>query len=67
MKNTTRAILKTITWRIVGTIDTMVVAWVVTGDPLIGLKVCGVEVFTKMLLYFLHEKGWQKINKTQNQ
>ncbi|MFB9051990.1 DUF2061 domain-containing protein [Formosa undariae] len=57
-----RHIFKTITWRIVGTMDTMTLAWLISGDPLIGLKVGGAEVLTKMILYYLHEKAWYKIN-----
>ncbi len=57
-----RHIAKTITWRIVGTIDTMILAWVISGDPMIGLKVGGAEVVTKMILYYLHERGWYKLD-----
>jgi len=57
-----RHIAKTITWRIVGTIDTMILAWVISGNPMIGLKVGGAEVVTKMILYYLHERGWYKID-----
>lgn len=53
-----RHILKTISWRIVGTIDTMVLAWIVTGNPITGLKIGAFEVITKMILYFLHERSW---------
>jgi uncharacterized membrane protein len=57
-----RHAMKTITWRIVGTIDSVVLAWIVTGDPMIGLKIGGLELFTKMILYFIHERVWYKIN-----
>lgn len=57
-----RHLLKTFTWRFVGTIDTMVLAWIITGNPLTGFKIGAAEVFTKMLLYFLHEKVWHKSN-----
>ena len=57
-----RHLLKTITWRIVGTIDTMTIAWLITGNPLTGFKIGMAEVVTKMLLYFLHEKAWYKTN-----
>lgn len=53
-----RHILKTITWRIVGTIDTIVIGWAISGDPTIGLSIGGVEVVTKMGLYYLHERVW---------
>ncbi|MEK6828599.1 MAG: DUF2061 domain-containing protein [Nanoarchaeota archaeon] len=55
-----RHILKTITWRIVGTLDTMVLAWIISGNPMTGLKIGGLELFTKMLLYYLHERVWYK-------
>ena len=58
--NRKRHLLKTITWRIVGTVDTMIVAWVISGDPLLGLSIGGVEVFSKMLLYYIHERVWYK-------
>src|SRR5690606_7250834 len=57
-----RHIVKAITWRIVGTLDTMLLAWIISGNPLIGLKVGGAEVLTKMLLYYLHERVWYKVN-----
>jgi len=55
-----RHILKTITWRIVGTIDTIILGWIISGDPTIGLSVGGAELFTKMFLYYLHERIWYK-------
>lgn len=57
-----RHIAKTITWRLIGTLDTMILAWVISGDPLIGLKIGFAEVVTKMLLYYFHERFWYKIN-----
>jgi uncharacterized membrane protein len=58
-----RHILKTITWRIVGTIDTIILSWLITGNLTIGLAIGGVEVLTKMVLYFLHERVWYKYIK----
>lgn len=58
-----RHLLKTITWRIVGTIDTMILGWLVTGDIKLGLAIGGFEVLTKMFLYFLHERVWYKYIK----
>ncbi|MBU2927590.1 DUF2061 domain-containing protein [Winogradskyella psychrotolerans] len=57
-----RHILKTFSWRAVGTIDTFVLGWIVTGNPLTGLKIGGAEVLTKMVLYFGHEKLWYRID-----
>lgn len=58
-----RHIAKTITWRIVGTIDTMVLGWIVTGDIKMGMTIGGFEVVTKMILYFFHERAWYKYIK----
>ena len=55
-----RHIAKTITWRIIGTIDTMMLGWFVTGDLKLGLAIGGFEVITKMILYYLHERVWYK-------
>ena len=63
MVNYKRHLLKTITWRIVGTIDTMILGWLVTGNLKIGLAIGGFEVLTKMVLYYLHERVWYKYIK----
>jgi len=55
-----RHIAKTLTWRIVGTIDTMVIGYLITGNLMVGLSIGGVEVFSKMILYYLHERAWYK-------
>ncbi|MBI3500586.1 MAG: DUF2061 domain-containing protein [Bacteroidetes bacterium] len=57
-----RHFAKTITWRVVGTFDTMLVGWFITGNPLMGVKIGGFEILTKMALYFFHERVWFKIN-----
>lgn len=57
-----RHILKTFTWRGIGTLDTVFFGWLITGNPLTGLKIGGIETASKMLLYFGHEKLWYKIN-----
>ena len=53
-----RSLLKAISWRIVGTLDTMALGWIVTGDPTIGLAIGTLELFTKMILYYFHERLW---------
>lgn len=57
-----RHIAKTITWRIVGTIDTMFLGWIVSGDLKIGLSIGGLELITKMGLYYAHERVWYRSN-----
>ena len=57
-----RHILKTITWRIIGTLDTMILSWIITGNWKVGIAIGGVEVVTKMILYYLHERAWYKFS-----
>lgn len=57
-----RHIAKTVTWRIIGTLDTMLIGWLISGDPIIGVKIGFLEIFTKMLLYFIHERVWYRSN-----
>ena len=58
-----RHILKTITWRIVGTLDTFLLSWLITGSVKIGAAIGTVEIITKMVLYYIHERAWYKLSK----
>ena len=58
-----RHILKTISWRIIGTIDTIILSGLVTGSWEKGLTIGGIELFSKMILYYLHERTWYKYIK----
>lgn len=61
-----RHLAKTITWRVVGTLDTILLSWLITGDPFLGLQIGLAEVITKMILYFFHERVWFKINLSKS-
>ena len=63
MTNTVyRSVVKTITWRIVGTIDTIVISYFITGSFKMGVAIGSIEIISKMVLYFLHERFWQHVN-----
>lgn len=55
-----RHIAKSITWRLIGTIDTIVLSWIISGDAKIGITIGFVELITKMILYYIHERIWYK-------
>lgn len=57
-----RHLLKTITWRIIGTLDTMILSWIITGNWKWGVAIGGVELITKMVLYYLHERAWYRFS-----
>lgn len=54
-----RSILKTISWRIIATSTTIIIAYFIFGDIAASLKVGGIEVFAKMIIYYAHERVWQ--------
>ena len=57
-----RSILKSISWRITGSLDTTLISFVVTGSFKIAASIGIIEIFTKMVLYYIHERLWNKIN-----
>ena len=58
-----RHIAKTLSWRILGTLDTFILSWILTGDIKVGAAIGGAEVITKTILYFFHERAWYKFSK----
>ena len=56
-----RSIIKAISWRITGTLDTVFWAFIITGKLEWALSIGAIELFTKILLYYLHERIWNKI------
>ncbi len=61
-----RSIVKSISWRIIGTMDTVFISWLVTGEIKVALSIGSVELFTKMFLYFLHERIWNAMSWGKN-
>lgn len=57
-----RSILKTISWRVTGTIDTIVISFLITRELSWAFSIGLIEVFTKLVLYYFHERVWNKIN-----
>jgi uncharacterized membrane protein len=58
-----KSIIKSVSWRIVGTIDTMIISYVITGKVAIAVSIGGFEVFTKTILYYFHERLWAHIHR----
>ena len=56
--NRTRSLVKTLTWRTVATTDTILIARVLTGSWTVGFGIASIEVLTKMVLYYFHERAW---------
>jgi len=57
-----RSVVKTISWRTLGTLDTMLVSYIITGSLAMAASIGGIEVVTKMILYYFHERTWNKLS-----
>ncbi len=56
--NPKRSIVKSISWRLLGSFDTAVIGYFVTGSFKMSLSIASIEVFTKIVLYYFHERAW---------
>lgn len=57
-----RSIIKAFSWRTLGSIDTFMLGWLFTGSATAAGAIASTEVLTKMVLYYLHERGWSLVN-----
>ena len=60
-ENIKRSIVKTISWRVVGTIATVTISYLITGTLALAFSIGGIELVSKMVLYFFHERTWNNI------
>ena len=58
-----KSLMKSVSWRIVGTIDTMVISYFITGKITVAVSIGSIEVLTKTILYYFHERLWAHIHK----
>ncbi len=57
-----RSIVKAVSWRLTGTIDTIVISFLISGKIGIAISIGFVELFTKIALYYCHERLWNRIS-----
>ncbi|HUW78926.1 MAG TPA: DUF2061 domain-containing protein [Candidatus Nanopelagicaceae bacterium] len=57
-----RSLLKAISWRMVGTVDTFVLSYLITGRATLAFAISGTEVLTKVILYYSHERVWNRVS-----
>jgi uncharacterized membrane protein len=58
----TRSVLKAISWRTIGTLDTFAISWFMTGEVVMAGSIAGLEVITKIAWYYLHERFWAAVS-----
>tara|TARA_B100000674_G_C37719738_1_gene859197 strand:- start:100 stop:309 length:210 start_codon:yes stop_codon:yes gene_type:complete len=57
-----RSLVKTLSWRVLATTDTFLISWLITGEVMFASAIASLEVITKMILYYAHERGWNLIS-----
>jgi uncharacterized membrane protein len=55
-----RSLFKALTWRVTATMDTFIISWLITGKLSWATAIAGVEILTKMFLYYFHERMWNR-------
>jgi uncharacterized membrane protein len=58
----TRSVLKALSWRTLGTLDTFAISWFLTGRVAMAGSIAALELITKIAWYYLHERIWASIN-----
>jgi uncharacterized membrane protein len=53
-----RSIVKTVSWRLTGSLDTFVIAALITGNSKLAGGVALTEFLTKTMLFYVHERTW---------
>ena len=56
-----RSFAKAFSWRAIASTDTFLISWLITGKLTWAGTITLLEILTKTLLYYLHERGWNKI------
>ena len=56
-----RSVAKAFSWRFIGTLDTLIVSYFITGAIGLATSIATIDFLTKLLLYFFHERAWNKI------
>jgi uncharacterized membrane protein len=56
-----RSLAKAVSWRIAGSLDTLVLSLIFTGSLKLAGSIAGTEMVTKVILYYLHERAWARL------
>ena len=53
-----RSFFKAVSWRLLGSIDTFIISYFVTGKLVFAASIASVETVTKIILFYGHERIW---------
>jgi uncharacterized membrane protein len=57
-----RSLIKAVTWRLTASIDTLIISFIIIRKLKWAATISGIEIFTKILWYYLHERIWNRIS-----
>jgi len=60
LESRTRSLAKGLTWRLLATLTTVSIAWLITDDVETAFQIGFIEVFAKIAIYYLHERAWAR-------
>ena len=61
-----RSLAKAVSWRVTGTVDTFLISWLITSQVLLASGIALTEIVTKIFLFWLHERVWNRVKWGQN-
>lgn len=61
MEKKRRSIAKATTWRVLATTDTVILSLIFTGNVKAALSIGGLELITKIVWYYAHERLWNRV------
>ncbi len=67
LESRSRSLTKTITWRLTGSGSTFLISWAITGNAAIAGTILGIHFVTNTVLYYFHERIWNKIKWGKNE
>ncbi|PZQ13065.1 MAG: hypothetical protein DI565_15495 [Ancylobacter novellus] len=56
-----RSLAKTVSWRVLGSLDTLLLGYIFTGSLKAAGSIASAEVVTKIILYYFHERAWAHV------
>jgi uncharacterized membrane protein len=60
-----KIILKTLSWRVIGSTSTFLISYIVTGQAFIATSIAIIQMVVNTVLYYIHELVWNRVKKGQ--
>ena len=62
IETSTRSLVKTVTWRLTGSGATFLISYLMTGNLSVASSIALIQLTSNTILYFIHERVWNKIS-----